>query len=337
MEELNSGDFAWDGKPQHECVHAIQTAVPIRTQKLRNKHAVDSHWKLAAIGISEDPSFPYFTVRYIDTSIWDLCPVHIQYTVGTEMSSSTSSVGVPLHTLGPIEGQDGLSLTRQEINRLILEYLVVEGYKDVAEKFSRETGIVEPLNELQVAGASLNDRMWIREAVLLRKIEDVIDTVNRLWPELFDKNPFIYFQLRQLQMLELIRNKRLEEALIFAQSYLADPVAKRLSEHPQLLNEMQNTMALLAFDNPAESIYGKLLSPQHAEVVAGALNRAILRHIESSGDEIDTSEEKGSVTANSVGYSGVSSTVPRLTKMMAMLLHFRDLAQLELPPELASL
>ncbi|CAH8531676.1 unnamed protein product [Schistosoma intercalatum] len=265
----------------------------------------------------------------------ELAPVS---TVGTDMSSNTLSIGVPLHTLGPIEGQDGLSLTRQEINRLILEYLVVEGYKDVAEKFSRETGIVEPLNELQVAGASLNDRMWIREAVLLRKIEDVIDTVNRLWPELFDKNPFIYFQLRQLQMLELIRNKRLEEALIFAQSYLADPVAKRLSEHPQLLNEMQNTMALLAFDNPAESIYGKLLSPQHAEVVAGALNRAILRHIESSGDEIDTSEEgKGSVTANSMGYSGVSSTVPRLTKMMALLLHFRDLSQLELPPELASL
>ncbi|CAH8848058.1 unnamed protein product [Trichobilharzia szidati] len=265
----------------------------------------------------------------------ELAPVSA---VCSDAPSNNTSLDVPLHTLNPIDGQDGLCLTRQEINRLILEYLVVEGYKDVAEKFSRETGIVEPFNELQVAGASLDDRMWIREAVLLRKIEDVIDAVNRLWPELFDKNPFIYFQLRQLQMLELIRNKRLEDALIFAQSYLADPVAKRLSEHPQLLNEMQNTMALLAFDNPAESIYGKLLSPQHAEVVAGALNRAILRHIESSGDEIDTPEEgKGCVSTNSMSYSGVSSTVPRLTKMMAMLLHFRDLAQLELPPELASL
>lgn len=135
-------------------------------------------------------------------------------------------------------------------------------------------------------------------------------------------------QLRQLQMLELIRNKRLEDALIFAQSYLADPVAKRLTDHPQLLKEMQNTMALLAFDNPTESIYGRLLSPQHAELVAGSLNRAILRHIESSNDDSDVSKDiKHSVT----------STVPRLTKMMAMLLHFRDLTQLELPPELASL
>ncbi|KAF5398376.1 Glucose-induced degradation protein 8 [Paragonimus heterotremus] len=251
-------------------------------------------------------------------------------------TNEPAGASVPLHTLDSIEHHDGLSLTRQEINRLILEYLVVEGYKDAAEKFSRETGICEPLTEMRVSGESLVDRMWIREAVLRRQIEEVIDTVNRLWPELFDKNPFIYFQLRQLQMLELIRNRRLEDALIFAQSYLADPVAKRLSEHPQLLNEMQNTMALLAFDDPAQSIYGQLLGPQHAELVAGALNRAILRHIEASGDDIDGSDE-GKTSTNSTGYSAASSTVPRLTKMMAMLLHFKDLAQLELPAELASL
>ncbi|KAA0198886.1 Glucose-induced degradation protein 8 [Fasciolopsis buskii] len=253
-------------------------------------------------------------------------------------ASELLPTGVPLHAFGSIENHDGLSLTRQEINRLILEYLVVEGYKDAAEKFSRETGITEPLTEMRISGESLMDRMWIREAVLRRNIADVIEKVNSLWPELFDKNPFIYFQLRQLQMLELIRNHKLEDALIFAQSYLADPVAKRLSDHPQLLNEMQNTMALLAFDDPAQSIYGCLLGPQHAELVAGALNRAILRHIEASGDDLDGIDEgKTSTAANTIGYSGTSSTVPRLTKMMAMLLHFRELAQLELPSELASL
>lgn len=252
--------------------------------------------------------------------------------------SSEGPTGLPLRSLGPVDSYDGLNLTRQEINRLILEYLVVEGYKDAAEKFSRETGLCEPLREMRVSGESLVNRMWIREAVLRRQIEEVIDTVNRLWPELLDKNPFIYFQLRQLQMLELIRNRRLEDALIFAQSYLADPVLKRLSEHPQLLCEMQNTMALLAFDDPAQSIYGRLLGPQHAELVAGALNRAILRHIEASGDDSDDSDaSKTAYNSSSTGYAAASSTVPRLTKMMAMLLHFKDLAQLDLPPELASI
>ncbi|OON21050.1 LisH [Opisthorchis viverrini] len=271
------------------------------------------------------------------TSVRSIDPAVTNKTDSTPAGDLVTA-GMPLHSLGSIENQEGLSLTRQEINRLILEYLVVEGYKDAAEKFSRETGISEPLTEMRVSGESLKDRMWIREAVLRRQIEDVIDTVNRLWPELFDKNPFIYFQLRQLQMLELIRNRRLEEALIFAQSYLADPVAKRLSEHPQLLSEMQNTMALLAFDDPSQSIYGRLLGPQHAELVAGALNRAILRHIEASGDDLEGADEgRASTAANLSSYSGSSSTLPRLTKMMAMLLHFKDLAQLELPPELASL
>lgn len=70
-------------------------------------------------------------------------------------------------------------------------------------------------------------------------------------------------------MLELIRGGNLEEALQFAQSYLADPLTKRLAEHPQLLHEMENTMALLAFDEPSKSIYGNLLSARHTELIAG--------------------------------------------------------------------
>ncbi|VDK39809.1 unnamed protein product [Taenia asiatica] len=248
----------------------------------------------------------------------------------------------------------GLTLTRQEINRLILEYLVVEGYKDAAEKFSKEIGISQPLSEIHSTGASLAERMEIREAVLSRRIEETIDKVNQLWPELFEKNPYIYFQLRQLQMLELIRGHRLEEALTFAQSHLAGPLSHRLSEYPQLLHEMENTMALLAFEEPGDSIYGSLLGARHAELIAGALNRAILWHIENSAGETDATllEATGGAARGGCGGGGgsggltglpkaagsaSSATVPRLTKLMALLLHFRDITELDLPTELASL
>nr|VZI41063.1 unnamed protein product [Spirometra erinaceieuropaei] len=249
----------------------------------------------------------------------------------TRTSQTTSSL-----SYNAFEGLDtpcGLSLTRQEINRLILEYLIVEGYKDAAEKFSREIGVSQPLTEIHSTGASLAERMAIREAVLSRRIDETIDRVNELWPELFDKNPYIYFQLRLLQMLELIRAHRLEEALTFSQSYLADLV----TEHPQLLHEMQKIMSLLAFDKPSESIHGNLLSARHAELIAGALNRAILWHVESGGGETDATLERGSSTFGEMGQIGSSSTVPRLTKLMALLLHFRDIAHLDLPAELASL
>ncbi|VEL11342.1 unnamed protein product [Protopolystoma xenopodis] len=246
--------------------------------------------------------------------------------------------GALSNSLNCFGDQVGLSLTREEINRFILEYLVVEGYKDAAEKFSREIGFDEPLSKIPTAGASLSERMWIREAVLERRIEEVIPKVNRLWPELFDKSPFIYFQLRQLQMLELIRARRLEEALTFAQSYLADPVAKRLSDHPRLLHEMQNTMALLAFEDPTNSIYGSLLSSRHAEKIAGSLNRAILRHIEATCDDSDGLDcRKSEKSTDVAGNVGTASTIPRLTKMMGLLLHFRDIAQFTLPPELSFL
>lgn len=155
----------------------------------------------------------------------------------------------------------------------------------------------------------------------------------------------ICFQLRQLQMIELIRNHQLEEALTFAQSHLAGPLSERFAEYPQLVHEMETTMALLAFEKPGECIYGSLLGPRHAELVAGALNRAILWHIESSAGETDATilestrsgggGNGGGTNLPKTGGCAASATVPRLTKLMAMLLHLRNIATLDLPAELA--
>nr|CDS31651.1 bloom syndrome protein [Hymenolepis microstoma] len=238
----------------------------------------------------------------------------------------------------------GLTLTRNEINRLILEYLIVEGYKDAAEKFQLEIGIEEPLSEVHSTGASLKERMEIREAVLSRRIEYTIDRVNQLWPELFENNPYIYFQLRQLEMLELIRVGNLEKALTFAQTHLAGSLHNRLEQFPQLLQEVENTMALIAFSDPINSAYGSLLDSRHVELVAGALNRAILWHIESNGGEGDSTftdnvnGKSASGASLSKGTSHANSaTVPRLTKLVAMLLRFRNISEAELTKELDSI
>lgn len=119
----------------------------------------------------------------------------------TTKTTETQSPAASYTAFECLGAPSGLTLTRQEINRLILEYLVVEGYKDAAEKFSKEIGISQPLSEIHSTGASLAERMEIREAVLSRRIEETIDKVNQLWPELFEKNPYIYFQVGFLHML----------------------------------------------------------------------------------------------------------------------------------------
>lgn len=65
-----------------------------------------------------------------------------------------------------------------DLNKLIMDYLVVEGYKSAAEEFSRETGIPSAV-EL----ATIESRMCIREAVQRGDVEEAIERVNDLNPE----------------------------------------------------------------------------------------------------------------------------------------------------------
>ena len=66
----------------------------------------------------------------------------------------------------------------RDLNKLIMNYLVIEGYKDAAEKFHQESGI-KPGMSLD----SMEARMLIRSAIEKGQIEHAIDLVNDLDPE----------------------------------------------------------------------------------------------------------------------------------------------------------
>lgn len=65
-----------------------------------------------------------------------------------------------------------------DLNRLIMDYLVIEGYKDAADAFSRESGL-KPF----VDSDSILNRMIIRGAIQRGDVEDAIGRVNELDPE----------------------------------------------------------------------------------------------------------------------------------------------------------
>lgn len=66
----------------------------------------------------------------------------------------------------------------RDLNKLIMNYLIIEGYKDAAEKFSQESGAKPPVNL-----ESIQDRMVIRTAIQRGNIEEAIHLVNDLNPE----------------------------------------------------------------------------------------------------------------------------------------------------------
>ncbi|KAM0749774.1 hypothetical protein T439DRAFT_326658 [Meredithblackwellia eburnea MCA 4105] len=145
-----------------------------------------------------------------------------------------------------------INVTKEDLNQLVANYLYVEGFRDAAENFSREAGI-SPIDL-----ASIESRMEIKRAVQRGDVEEATEMVNELDPEILDTNPVLHFHLLQLQLIELIRQNRISEALVFAQTELAP----RGEENPEFLHELERTMALLAFEMP------NLLSPTAAPAPA---------------------------------------------------------------------
>lgn len=158
-------------------------------------------------------------------------------------------------------------INKEELNKLVMNYLVIEGYKDAAERFSRESG-VQPTVDV----VSIQERMDMRNAIQQGRIEDAIERVNDLNPEILDTHPKLFFHLQQQRLIEYIREGKIAEALDFAQEELAP----RGEENPEFLQELERTMALLAFDDTNGSPVSHLLAYEQRQKTANELNSAIL-------------------------------------------------------------
>ncbi|CAG8528933.1 2271_t:CDS:2 [Cetraspora pellucida] len=147
-----------------------------------------------------------------------------------------------------------VKIDKADLNKLIMNYFVIEGYKDAAEAFSQECGLSPSIDV-----DSIQDRMNIRNAIQNGNVEEAIERVNDLNPE-------------QQRLIEYIREGKITEALEFAQ----DELAPRGEENPEFLEELERTMALLAFDDTSVSPVGDLLHPSQRQRTASELNAAIL-------------------------------------------------------------
>jgi len=158
-------------------------------------------------------------------------------------------------------------VNKEDLNKLVMNYLVVEGYKDVAETFRRESG-TDPEVDLN----AMEERMKIRNSIQQGNIQEGIERVNDLNPEILDSDPRLVFHLKQQQLIELIRRGDTEGALLFAQ----EEMARRGEENPEFLEELEKTMALMAFEDQDSCPVAGLLDSSQRQRTAGELNSAIL-------------------------------------------------------------
>lgn len=62
-----------------------------------------------------------------------------------------------------------------DLNQIVLDYLVVEGYRDAAIEFAEEAGLA-----LRVDVEGIQERMLIREALEAGRVDEAIRRVNEL-------------------------------------------------------------------------------------------------------------------------------------------------------------
>ncbi|XP_059623134.1 protein GID8 homolog isoform X2 [Cornus florida] len=159
-----------------------------------------------------------------------------------------------------------VKIRKEDMNKLVMNFLVTEGYVDAAEKFRMESGTEH------IDLATITDRMAVKKAVQSGNVVDAIEKVNDLNPEILDTNPQLFFHLQQQRLIELIRNGKVEEALEFAQEELAP----RGEENLIFLEELERTVALLAFEDFTNCPVGELLDISQRLKTASEVNAAIL-------------------------------------------------------------
>ncbi|XP_052183119.1 protein GID8 homolog isoform X2 [Diospyros lotus] len=168
-----------------------------------------------------------------------------------------------------------VKIRKEDMNKLVMNFLVTEGYADCAEKFRMESG-----TELDTDIATVRDRMAVKKAVESGNVEFAIQKVNDLHPKILDANPKLFFHLQQQRLIELIRDGNLEEALKFAQEELAP----RGEENKSFLEELEKTLALLAFEDVSNCPVRDLMGISQRQKTASEVYAAILA---SQGHEKD--------------------------------------------------
>ncbi|XP_017049702.1 glucose-induced degradation protein 8 homolog [Drosophila ficusphila] len=169
-----------------------------------------------------------------------------------------------------------------DLNRLVMNYLVTEGYQEAAKRFMTEAAI-KPSPNMDTIG----DRMRIQDAIRVGQVRYAMDLATRIYPRLFETDNYVFFHMQQLRLIEMIRDQKMEKALKFAQS----KTAGFSKVDPRHFHEVERTMGLLAFERPEFSPYGELMCYSYRKKVAGEVNAAMLRCQESESKSQEESME----------------------------------------------
>ena len=111
----------------------------------------------------------------------------------------------------------------------------------------------------------------IRDFILSGNIKEAEKVINSAYPELLDDDHLLHFYLQIQHLIELIRRKQIEQAVVFAQE---DIVEK--GDYPECLPDLERVMGLLAYPEPEKSPFSDLLKQNFRLKVWSRVNEGIV-------------------------------------------------------------
>ena len=166
-------------------------------------------------------------------------------------------------------------MNKDKMNKIIANYLFIQGYCQPLKKFISEAKIQFDFDE-----KLLNQRFLIRQLITTNQIEKAIQEINSIDKNILIENKVINFVLQRQILFNYIKENKLQEALNFAKDNLLP-----LSEGDEFLyKELEKAMGVLAYENINDSPEKELITDKFLEKVASKINLVILNYL--SGNKI---------------------------------------------------
>lgn len=157
-------------------------------------------------------------------------------------------------------------LLKSDLNALVLDYLVTEGFAEAAAAFAADVRA-----PARVEVALIDARTAAVAALRAGRAAAGAALLEASFPGILDGRPGLGFTLRVHALVEKILAKDLDGALA-----LASPLSEEADGDSVRTAELERALALLAYEHPEGSPFAAVLSPAARAAVAADANAAAL-------------------------------------------------------------
>ena len=160
-------------------------------------------------------------------------------------------------------------LSTSNLNDLVMDYLVMSGFKESSEFFAKESAAITNINL-----ESICERKKIHSLLMSGDITDAIKNINLIDRNILQNNIDLLFRLHRQQFVEILRT----QSVLTAIEYATDNFWPFMKMGSDFLSKVEETFSLVVFCNGTRppSPYVEILDLSQRQYLADDVNDVLL-------------------------------------------------------------